>query len=126
MNAWPGGGTLRSKSGDMNTYLNAALLQSPNADINAAMKQAEKMTTLVSVNNNGTDDQHLAWVTDPINGETVTYKDGVTGGFTAWIGLVNPGTVDGVGIVVMTNLGEQGTTEPAAAIAKKILNDVGP
>jgi beta-lactamase class C len=124
-NAWPGGGTLRSTAPDMLNYLKAALQIGPDADINAAMKTAQTPIPAVKGPVQG-----LAWARTTLKttvGDTpftVTYKDGATGGMSAWIGLVNPGSTSSVGIVVMVNQSRDG--QPAPAIAQKILRDLGP
>lgn len=124
-NAWPGGGTLRSTAPDMLNYLKASLQIGPDADINTAMKTAETPIPAVKGPTQG-----LAWARTTLDTTAgkkpfiVTYKDGATGGMSAWIGLVNPGSTSSVGIVVMVNQSDDG--QPAPAIAQKILRDLGP
>jgi hypothetical protein len=109
----------------MLNYLKAALQIGPDADINAAMKTAQTPIPAVKGPVQG-----LAWARTTLKTTvgntpfTVTYKDGATGGMSAWIGLVNPGSTSSVGIVVMVNQSRDG--QPAPAIAQKILRDLGP
>jgi CubicO group peptidase (beta-lactamase class C family) len=131
-NAWPGGGTLRSTAPDMMNYLLAAMRLSSNPKINTAMKTAQTPVGTVA----GPNPQGLAWsnitlkATKTGDAFTVTQKDGATGGMTAWIGLVNPGTKDGTGVLVMVNeVGggdEPGAASPATGIGSAILRDLGP
>ncbi len=124
-NAWPGGGTLRSTAPDMLNYLKASLQIGPDAEINAAMKTAQTPIPAVKGPTQG-----LAWARTTLTTSLgkhpfiVTYKDGATGGMSAWIGLVNPGSTASVGIVVMTN--ENDDDLPAPVIAEEILRDLGP
>jgi beta-lactamase class C len=124
--AWPGGGTLRSTGPDMLYYLEAALQISPNAQINAAMKAAQVPIPAVK----GGPVQGLAWAQESLDSTagrkpfTVTWKDGATGGMSAWIGVVNPGSKTAFGVVVMVNESDGGA--PAPGIATKILEDLAP
>jgi hypothetical protein len=109
----------------MLNYLKASLQIGPDAEINAAMKTAQTPIPAVKGPTQG-----LAWARTTLTTSLgkhpfiVTYKDGATGGMSAWIGLVNPGSTASVGIVVMTN--ENDDDLPAPVIAEEILRDLGP
>ena len=128
-NAWPAGGTLRSTGPDMAQYLLAALQLSPNAQIDAATVTAQ--TPVPGVSAEGSP-QGLAWSQAKLTGTasgtpfTAIIKDGATGGMTAWSGVVNPGSTNGEGIVVMTNLAVVSSASPATVIGKAVLQDIGP
>jgi beta-lactamase class C len=131
-NAWPGGGTLRSTAPDMVNYLLAALQISSNAELNGAMKTAQ--TPIPGITGIASQDLAFQQITLKTTSGgtpfTVTEKDGATGGMTAWIGVVNPGSTSSVGIVVMANEAGSGDVPgalgPAPNLAEAILEDLGP
>ena len=118
----------------MMNYLMAAMQLSPNSQINTAVATAQ--TPVTGVFAGGNNPQGLAWSQLMVNSSgtgkpfTITQKDGATGGMTAWIGVVNPGSSAGFGVVVMVNEAGGGdiptATSPATSIGEDILKDLAP